>query len=170
MIQNERSRDEFLNRLPQADRINLETLVEAFQATSQTSEFAIALVGVGGVLTKDWPRKDMDVVLILDDADAAVLPNREDYPNNWEFALAEFGLIRLLVEDATQGAGAEIKQVILPSYFEELQDPNMIRGDGSITIQFSSGIPVEIIRSAVRNIGDFKASQTRPYAVLFVNP
>lgn len=160
-------REQYLARLSDLDRTNMIRIAELFTAAGKKLGREGLLLVVGGTINKPLPRKDIDLVAVLqkntDD------PKREDYGTYYDFALAEFRNFQQLLETmVSQDSKFKIGEVQEPVIDEEYQSPSILKNDGSITITDSTGgTKMEFIRREMKNsIRDSLSEETRPFVVL----
>lgn len=161
-------RESFLAHISEIDRANLLKLGSSFTKVLQQKGRRGALVVVGGILTKPLPRRDIDILLILDRA-----PNdlgRDNFSNQLEYAKADFVIFRDIANKiAFQSPNFVVGNEIEPFVDPEYNNPNILNHDGSTTLIYTNkqGTPIELIRMDKRgSLKEVLAKDSRPYLVL----
>ena len=158
--------DEYLARMTKEDRQNLQMLGSAFAQVLHEQQRNGALIVVGGTLTKQLPRKDIDLIVILEgERDDSKVGEKSGY----DLAMEQFGTLEnLLREITTKTRSLAVERTQPPSIDEEYQNPNILKSDGSIILKSGNGTPIEIIRSPKKQTyEEFKAGEKkRPYILL----
>ena len=165
-------REQYLAMLPDADRSNLQRIIELFGQVTQELGRSASLIAVGGTLTKPLPRKDIDLLVIFDKSDSD--PKKQDYPDYHQFAVADFQILNGLISGIVAADPSfTIKEIIEPAIDEEFQNPSILKHDGSISLKSQSGAELEFIRIVDRGSAQevFTAQSRpnqplRPYVVL----
>lgn len=163
--QSEVPKEVFFSRLPSdTDRQNLNNLLTWIVDATQFTESLGTILGVGGTLKKQPPRKDIDLlwVPVKREAKTRQTPYRQ--------AMEGFKVMQKIVT-RIESEHPEIKIVrqTEPLIDEEFNTESILRHDGSIELQFPNGVPIEIIRSHIEGMEDireFRSERKEPYSVL----
>lgn len=157
----------YLSRLPQEDRIHLQQIGQQFQKVMEGEGRKGALVVVGGTLNKPLPRKDIDILMVLQ-------PHPTDAQRGssteLDFALADFKTFQRIVKDITdQNPALQIHKVVEPAMDEEFNSPSILKHDGSITVTNieKNTTPIEFVR--IRDRGSYQkimSGTNRPFVIL----
>lgn len=149
---------QLMNRLNTEDADNLLSFGNALMSELRNRRVNGVFVAVGGILTKEPPRKDIDTVLILD----------LDKTGHTEIEKARKGYQSLkdIVSAACGSAGFSVSARIEPLLDEEFDSDNILRHEGSITIKPRHGTPIEIINSMHRSIENFTRNTEAPFVIL----
>lgn len=124
--------------IPVEERNNIWNLFGLLKKTAKEQGLEIELEVVGGVKSKKWPRKDIDVTVTTN-------TNRPKGKNKLDETTAEYNEIVQLVESATKGSFFKIKKKILPYANKEFGDLNILDHKGSVEIEPQTGTPIELI-------------------------
>ncbi|MDO8576830.1 MAG: hypothetical protein Q7R82_00655 [Candidatus Daviesbacteria bacterium] len=159
-------REAFLSRLPQKDQANLRNISERFKQTMEAEGRKGALVVVGGALNKPLPRKDIDILIVLQPHPQDVQKN-----NSTELAYAQedFKTFQHIVEKMSDQDPALQITAIEPAMDEEFESPHILKSDGSIVVTSNEeGItPIEFIRMREHgNYQEIAAKGGRPFVTL----
>ncbi len=163
----ETQREAFLSRLPQEDQANLRSIGERFKKIMAEEDRKGALVVVGGILNKPLPRKDVDVLIVLQPHPTDI---QKGASTELDFAQKDFKTFRHIVEKVLNNdPSLQIKEAIEPAMDEEFDSPHILKGDGSIVVtsQEVGVTPIEFIR--IRKRGSYQeiaAKDNRPFVIL----
>lgn len=153
-------KERYLNRLSEVDRKNLIRLEELFKETMREKNQRGALLVVGGSLTKPIPRKDIDLLFILENPQLDKLPLYKDF-------LADFRVIQDMVKTMIKkDPNFRIQETIKPAIDEEFGMESLLKHDGSITLKADKGVPIEFIRSNQRKVSEAMENMEEPYVMM----
>lgn len=164
LLQNQKSTAEYFAKLPSEDRETIKTLASKYKETLQKRGATGSLVAVGGSLDRPFPRKDIDLLMLVKQV--------QDFPQSGteiEIALRDFNEnFRPIVETvAGQQDGFVIVEVIEPAVDEEYQNSNLLKHDGAISVRKVNGTPIDFIRnSATNDLAEFAKDSKRPWVLL----
>ncbi len=148
-------------RLPEVDKQNLQEIMTAFKAVMRKKGRKGVLKAVGGTINKPLPRKDIDLALRLAERDSD--PKRDNFPDYFQYSLANYNIIRDLVREVVAMNGnLEIDEETEPAIDEEYQNPSILKNDGSIKIKPREGTPIEIIRKPTAS----STIESEPFVIL----
>ena len=126
---NELDRDSYLNRLSKKDSDNILRLSGLIQEYLNRNGLNGILFAVGGSLTKELPRKDIDLALVLEENQS--FPRRSDYPDEMSYASADFIKFLETIKNAIRGqTNFSINEVVEPAIDEEFESPNILKTFG----------------------------------------
>lgn len=162
------SKEEYFKRIPETEARDLERIGQLMAEGMRERQLEGAMFVVGGSITKPWPRKDIDALLIFEDNNH--LPKLESYPTRYRYSMADFELLRGLVKEiTTKDPQFEITDMIEPAIDEEFRSESILKHDGSITLKTENGTPIEIVRSDKRGVPNFTPKAKEPYVILARN-
>lgn len=164
------SKDKYLKRLPEVDKTNLSRLISTFEDVMKTQKRGGSLVVVGGTINKDpLPRKDVDVLMVLE-------PDERDKPRDTanketelSFAIRDFDIFRRIASQMSDALGFIITKEIEPYPDIQFQNDNILDHDGALTLLPPEGMPIEIVR--IRERGPYQnivRNDKRPYVPISV--
>lgn len=158
-------KEEFLSTLSPEDKENLTNLSEGFMKTMESFNRRGALIVVGGIMNKPHPRKDIDIVLIIEKKEGDLTKDPKetqlDFANkNWHNFKNLVSRMLLVTQDL------KILSEIPPTIDEEFDNPNILKNDGSITLGGDQGLPIELIRDPKGNTQERIASQANRFSIL----
>ncbi|MDO8573759.1 MAG: hypothetical protein Q7R77_03345 [Candidatus Daviesbacteria bacterium] len=163
----EARKEAYLSRLSQNDQDNLRKIGEQFKKVMQEEERKGVLVAVGGTVNKPLPRKDIDILVVLQPHQGDI---QRGTSTELDFALKDFQTFRRLIENAlNQDPQLQIKEVIEPAMDEEFGSPSILKTDGSIVVasKEEGGMPIEFIRISERgSYQEVAAGDKRPFVIL----
>lgn len=146
----EANKEAYLSRLPQADQINLRKICEQFKKIMNEEGRKGALVAVGGTLDKLLPRKDIDLIIVLQPHPA---DTQKGTSTEFDFAMKDFKIFRNIIEEMLKSdLSLQIQEVIEPAIDEEFNSPSILKTGGSITItsREKGSMPIEFVRKGGR--------------------
>ena len=126
--------------IPENESKNIRELFSALKKAGQEKGFKVETEVVGGVLSKPWPRKDIDATF-------RVLGYKGKGSTGLECAKDEFKNLSETVKRATEiNQDFSIVKEMEPAMDEEFGSPNILKFDGSIQIRPKTGTIIELIR------------------------
>ncbi len=160
-------KEAYLSKLPPADQANLQKIGAGFKKIMDEENRKGELVVVGGTLDKALPRKDIDILMVLQ-------PHPEDVQQGTstelDFALKDFPTFQHIVEKIIgQDSSFQIKEIIEPTMDEEFSSPSILKTDGSITIENKdhASMPIELVRIRERRTyREATVQDNRPFVIL----
>ncbi|MFA5932547.1 MAG: hypothetical protein WCV81_05160 [Microgenomates group bacterium] len=161
----------YLSKIPEADKNHLRSLADNFQKVMKKQGRSGSLVIVGGSITKPWPRKDIDILL---------LRNRspQDVPRGdrtiYKYTLAEYEELKNIIEKIAANTDLKIdnEHSVEPLIDEEFGSETILRHDGNIVIKSDAdkGIPLEFVSMSKRgSYRDGLIQGGKPFVVLAEN-
>lgn len=167
MSPSEIQKEVYLSRLSPQDRANLKNVGLLFNEIMQEEARKGSLVIVGGTLDKPLPRKDVDVLMVLQPHPTDV---QKDGSTELDWALKDFQTFQHLIEKILdKNPSLQIKEIFEPAIDEEFDSPHILKTDGSMVVESKEeGImPVEFIRMRKRGDPQQVAIQdNRPFVIL----
>ena len=160
-------KEEYLKRLPEIDRSNVLRISELFSIIIQATNREGILLAAGGSVTKSGSRKDIDLGMVFQRKEED--PKRDDYPDYFQYALADFRSFKQFTETMIgKDSQFQISEIIEPTLDLEYNNPAILRNDGTITITSKEGgTPLEFLRRFPQpSLLDFKSKQTEPFVIL----
>lgn len=158
-------KDEYLARLPDVDRKNILRIGELFEKAMKEIGREGALLAVGGTLTKPLPRKDIDILVVLEPGSSD--PEQSKEATLYRRALAEFRILRGVIRTITrEDPRFTIKKTIRPEIDELYGTESILKHDGSITVQPKAGVPIEFMRSPIRGVAEVIRQRQEPYVTI----
>lgn len=158
----------YLSRLSKADQDNLRQLTAIFNETLAEQRLQGCLVAVGGTITKPLPRRDIDLLILLQKQPGD--PDPKNFPTTYDYATADFQAFRKIIQSiAERDPKLEIAAVIEPAIDEEFGNPDILKHNGSIIVIHKTGqaTPFEFVRIEPQDsYKTFLAKEKRPYVVL----
>lgn len=161
------SEDELYNRLGEIDKSNITTLSTTLKYVLEQMNRTGKIMIIGGVLTKPLPRKDIDAIFVLEPHEND--PVLSSFPNEYEWAVEDFKLYCQIAAEIIKRTPDQfaIQEETPPAILEELQNPNILKFNGSIKIKPAKGTVIEIIREPKRiPISQAAALARGPYTIL----
>lgn len=152
----ERDATAFFQNLHPVDQTNIAALTGALSETAVHRGLHGAIIGVGGVLTKPAPRKDIDCVVLFYDT---LGPLYND-------AVKVFKTFEALVHQVSKHGGFKVVNTLAPEENIEMGIPGMTRKDGNIELKPREGIAIDLIPRHTNGLDHFKSREHEPYAVL----
>ena len=146
-LQLEHDKTEYLARLPEVDRQNVERIIDLFPQVMHEQVRGGLLLAVGGTINKPLPRKDIDLVIAMrenpDD------PKKDDYSDYYQYFLQKFRTFQRIIEAISiKDPRLQIIAVLDPAVDEEFQNPAILKFDGSVkmTNKERGGTLLEFLR------------------------
>lgn len=159
-VRKETPREEALAGIPEKDRENLVRITQAFTPVMQERNMKGALVLVGGALTKPFPRKDIDVRMIIETEE-----KQEDLEDTYTLAVKKYQTTKSILEDmAKRAKGFVVKEAVEPQILHD--QPNSIKHEGTLVVQVEGATPIEFMNTLSGNVQEFVSSQTSKFSVL----
>lgn len=160
------SAEDYLKRLPIVDQKNLKKISRLFQEALIKDGRRGALVVVGGTIDKPFPRKDIDVLMILqqDPRDP-----KKGSDSEFDFAQKDFQIFKKLIRTMiSNDLSLIVKEENEPAIDEEFNSPGILKHDGSIVLQGpDKSLPVELVRRSERGAyQEIFANDKRHFVVL----
>lgn len=159
-------KEAYLSRLSETDRNNLLEIGKQFKQVMENEGRKGAIIAVGGSLNKPLPRKDIDVLLVLQPSPTDVVQGNS---TELDFALNDFQTFKHIIEEIlTLNPSLQIKEIIEPTMDEEFNSPSILKTDGSITVinKIQNAMPVEFIRMRERGKYQEITAQNLPFVTL----
>lgn len=161
------TKEEYLKRLPEVDQDNLLHLVQRISAIFGEQGEKGAMYAVGGTVSKEGRRKDIDTLLVLEpkeELERKVNETPLDYATR-DFEHIQGVLARLIDEE--NSPFSEITPAP-PLENEEYGGGLILRHDGGFKIvPKNGGVPIEIIRGSNRaNHEEYMTGEKRPSVLL----
>lgn len=154
-------KEDYFRRLSEVDSSNLVKIRHLFKQTMKESGLGGALFAVGGTLTKSFPRKDIDVIVVLEPDTHD--PDPKTFSSHYRFALADFSVFRkIITEMISKDPQFKIRETIEPAIDEEFDSEEILKHEGSLTME-TGGIPIEFIRYPGRGVSTFPTRAGGPY-------
>lgn len=147
-----------MERLDSNDAVNLFTFSASIAKELQGKNIPGVYVVVGGIFTKEPPRKDIDTVLILD--------TDKSGPTEMVRAKKGFRVLEDIVKAASKNSGFRITRKIEPLLDESFDSENILRHEGSITVTPPKGTPIEVINCMHKNIRTFELETKNPFVII----
>lgn len=160
-LQIEMKADQFINKLSSTDRNNLTRLTGSLTKILLGQGLHGAIIGVGGVLTKPAPRKDIDCVIMLN-------MNRDPSGTQYDIAIRRMRILEPVarrIEEVSEGF-FKISKIVEPRRDHMHEELGLTLDDGVIQIQPQDGILIDLIPRSERNIEEYIKRQSEPFAVL----
>ncbi len=160
-VQIEMKANQFIDKLSTTDRNNLVNLTGSLTKNLLEQGFHGAIVGVGGVLTKPAPRKDIDLVVML---------NMNDEPSDTQYSTSTKRMDVLVpvvkrIEEESKGF-FRVSEVVEPKINHDFEALGLTIDDGDIQIQPKDGTLIDVIPRSEENLEKFIQRQTNSIAVL----
>jgi hypothetical protein len=160
-------KDKYLSRLSEVDRKNLIRIEQLFKQAMEEKGRRGALFTVGGSITKQPPRKDIDVLVVLEPS--LIGSKSGEHLTPYKRALTDFTLLHDIVKTITKKEPEfKIQKIIEPAIDEEFGSESILKHDGSITVQANLGVPIEFIRSNNQGVSEAIRKMKEPYVVITV--
>ena len=159
-VRQETPREEALARMPEKDRENLVRITQAFTPVMQERHLRGALVLVGGALTKPFPRKDIDVRMIIDTGE---IP--EDLGDEYSLALKKYQTTKSILGDmAKRVQRVVVKEAVGPQVLHD--HPNQLEHEGTLIVEAEGATPIEFMNTLSGNVQEFVSNQTGEFSFL----
>lgn len=161
----------YLSKIPEADKNHLESLANNFRELMKEQGRSGSLVIVGGSITKPWPRKDIDILLLRNQSPLDIpRGNRTIY----KYTLAEYEELKNIIEKITTNTDLKIdnEHSVEPLIDEEFGSETILRHNGNIVIKSDTnkGIPIEFVNLSKRgSYHDDLIEEGKPFVVLAEN-
>ena len=165
LLPNQKSTTEYLAKLPPVDTINITEIASRYRDALVAKGAKGSLIAVGGSVDKQFPRKDIDILMLFDSEKA----DSQTAETGIERATRDFNATfkPLVSAIAPQEEGFTVIEEIEPAVDEEYQNPNLLKHDGTIAVKKGGGTPIEFIRnSSAGNIQGFAENSRRPWVLL----
>lgn len=160
----EHSKEEYLENLPLQDRENLLKVAGIFKEHLRQEGKEGYLIAVGGTLTKQLPRPDIDIVVMIQDPSKKLV--RGNFTDFYQYMKANFTQLKEFINQVTdRDTDFEVIQIYDPE-IDDLDSPGILRHDGSITITNKQhpGMLLQFINAPYKD--DFQTAERRPFAVI----
>lgn len=126
--------------IPDKEKENIDDLTKLLNKTATELKYNITTEVVGGVLTKEWPRKDIDILVNIQ--------NSVKYQKMSDQVGESFKILGKIVNTALRGNSRfKIDHSINPYEDPEFGNAEMIIHNGSILVVPSEGVPIELINN-----------------------
>ena len=162
---------EYLAKLPDVDRQNVERITELFSQVMAEKGRSGLLLAVGGTITKPLPRKDIDLAIAFERKPGD--PAREGSPTVPAFSTAEFRIFQDIINTILEkDPNVGVTKIIEPFMDNHFRDPKILAHDGDVVIvnKDKGGVPIEFSREYVYNkavsMREIIARRTKPFVVL----
>lgn len=132
-------------RIPAKEKENIRQLRLLLESAAKELKHQLETEVVGGVVTKEWPRKDIDMSCrILD------IMGETKGMGNFEIATKSLGILEEISRKALAGrSDFRIRQVVNPYQDNRYDDPNILEHNGSIVVQPRHGVSIELINNSI---------------------
>lgn len=168
----EHSKTEYLARLSEVDRQNIEKIVELFPQVMSEQGRAGSLLAVGGTISKPLPRKDIDLIILMQKNPDG--PKKDDYPDYYQYFVAKFRIFQKVLEGIVAKAPSlQITAVLDPQIDGVFQSPGILHFDGSVKMTNSKtgGTPLEFLREDLDQFPHTRGLQKgKPFVILSNTP
>lgn len=131
-----------LLNIPDIEKNNLRELFSLLNryATDTNQTFDIKVVG--GVIKKEWPRKDIDVIFSNKDIENTPI-------QYYEKVVGSYKSLEKAIDEAVLPSGRyTLGDKMFPAIDEEFGDPNILKHNGSVVVVPAHGTKIEIINNA----------------------
>jgi|GEM_PF-3636841 len=128
--------------IPDTEKENVQNLKQYLEIAAKGFGHNVNINVVGGAVTKEWPRKDIDLTLSILDLKNKLKGNALDKA---EYSFLEMEkIVREVIESKS---GYRIIETIKPYLDHEYEDPEIVAHNGSIVVSPRTGTPIEIINT-----------------------
>jgi hypothetical protein len=133
----------FLNKLSEPDRTNIVAFQNCFENILKKKGQKGMILVVGGILSKQLPRKDIDIRVIFE-SDG----REQDYKNSLEHADEKFEKLKELSTELTKYI-PELKstKMVSPTMDHEFENPSILQHEGSVTLEKPGATPIELLNT-----------------------
>jgi len=132
---------EFINLLiPDQEKKNIKHLINLLERASQSLGHSLESEVVGGVTSKPWPRKDIDIVCTILDLNGKLKGTRLDRANQQLNVL-----INITNEAISYDNKFSVDKIIRPYEDHQFSDPEILAFGGVIRLNSRNGVQIEII-------------------------
>jgi hypothetical protein len=160
-LQIEMKPDQFIDKLSPTDRTNMTLPTDSLIKRLSGQGMHGAIIGVGGVLTKPAPRKDIDCVVMLH------IPRSDG--TDFDKAVRCLDLLASSVRKDMESSSNrfQIKAVLPPTLDRDYgQEFGILTDAGVIQIQPQDGTPIDLIPGYDENLVEYLKTETKPFTVL----
>lgn len=160
------TREQYLARLPDIDRNNLERVIELFEEVTQEAGREVCLAAVGGTISEPLPRPDIDLVVVFPHLPTD--PKREGFPDYYQFTMAQFTDFREFIGKLLEkDPRFQVMNVYEPEIDQEYGSPSILRHEGSIkVVDPGGGSTLEFMRRSYKSFFTQDVGQKQPYVIL----
>jgi coenzyme F420-reducing hydrogenase alpha subunit len=153
--------EQFTDKLSPTDRNNVIRLTGSIIDLLAGQGHHGAIIGVGGVLTKPAPRKDIDLVAMMN-------MNWERADTQYDAATRNMNILTPIVRDIeTESEGFfRIEKIVEPRIDHMHEELGITLDDGDIQIQPRDGTLIDVVPRTSSTVAEFIKDQTGPFAVL----
>ncbi|KKR70344.1 MAG: hypothetical protein UU12_C0023G0017 [Candidatus Woesebacteria bacterium GW2011_GWA2_40_7b] len=129
-------------QIPENEKNNVDELVSLLKKSAVELKYTIKTKVVGGVVTKKWPRKDIDIVVDIQ--------NKNRYQKNSERVVASFKILTEITDRALrENSRFKIDHSINPHPDPQLGDPEILIHLGTVIIKSMDGVPIELLNNPI---------------------
>ncbi len=154
--------EDFMSRLTEPDRMNISSLISAFEKKMRERQQKGGMMAIGGIMEKPLPRKDIDIRVVLETGRA-----RGDYDSQQELAMDKFRALQDIVSQILlENHDMRITDVLEPTIDEEFQNPAILKHEGTIKIEKDGTTPIELLNTTGSTFEEEVKRQRRPFAIL----
>jgi hypothetical protein len=125
--------------IPDLEKQNIKVLVDLLQNEAEHLRHKIQTEVVGGVITKEWPRKDIDLTFKILDIKGKLQGTA------MERTKKSFSEMEKIVHGAVRDGTYKIIKTTNPYLDHEFENPEIVAHDGSIVVMPLDGTLIEII-------------------------
>jgi len=160
-LQIEMKPSQFIDKLSPVDRNNMARLTQGLVKSLSEQNMHGAIVGVGGILTKPAPRKDIDCVILLN-----MNGNRSD--TQYDIATKRMNILEPVVRGIEKESDGffKISEIVEPKIDHMHEDMGYTIDDGDIQIQPKDGTLIDLIPRSEESLEKHIQKQYEPFAVL----
>lgn len=153
--------EHFTDKLGPTDRSNVIQLTGSIIDALERQGLHGAIIGVGGVLTKPAPRKDIDCIIMMN-------MTWERGHTQYDVATRNMNILTPIVKDIeTESEGFFRIEKIVETRIDHMHEElGITLDDGDIQIQPRDGVLIDIIPRTSSTLAEFIKNQTDPFAVL----
>ncbi len=156
------TKETFLNRINEPDRANIEAIQKAFEDILRNKGLKGALLVVGGILTKPLPRKDIDIIVVIESD-----KSWQKYENNFKYAGEKFReLVELSEQIIERNPGFSIVETLEPAIDEEFGTPSILKHDGTLKLKKEGTTPIEFLNTLRRSTDETTRGQKQEFCVV----
>lgn len=131
-------------QIPEVEKQNIRNLESLLEKASKDLKYSIETHVVGGVLTKEWSRKDIDLLCTIQN-----VRDRFSYGTALDRAEASFKILEEITQEALVDKGQfKIEQLIKPYLDHEYENPEILAHNGSIVVRPLEGTAIEIVNNS----------------------
>ena len=128
-------------QIPDIEKQNIKELTGLLEKAAHELKYDIETQLIGGVIKKEWPRKDIDLLVDIRN----VLP----YKKKSEQVEGKFNILKTIVTKALAGNSKfKIGISISPYPDPQLDDSEILAHNGSVMIKPSEGTLIELVNNS----------------------